>query len=84
MDKISPKLLPRSLLPRRGVIEQDKDEKPKTTFQRQIFVGRHVAGAEQAEVRLQEGWQVSLLLLSSVHDHDLAVVVLIGQIHSLS
>ena len=65
MDKISPKLLPRSLLPRKGVIEQDKDEKQKkNTFQRQIFVGRHVAGAEQAEVRLQEGWQVGLPLPS--------------------
>ena len=83
MDKISPKLLPRSLLPRRGVIEQDKSEKPKTTFQRQIFVGRHVAGAEQAEVRLQEGWQVGLLLLS-MSMIMMTVLVLIGQIHSLS
>ena len=40
MDKISPKLLPRSLLLRRGVIEQDKERNQKP-----LFRGRYSLGA---------------------------------------
>ena len=87
MDKISPKLLPRSLLPRKGVIEQDNDEKQKKT----LFRGRYSLGAM---------WQVPSKLRFAyrrggrsvfcycpcpiVYGHDLTLVVLIGQIHSLS